>query len=129
MKILDIGAGTGYVARGIDSCLDYNPSWTLLDLSSERLELARGLRPERMKLECLTGDVFDWPWEVGRFDAVLITFTLLEIEDVDRLCRLISEHMEDGGLLAVTMPDAWTDVLYQVSGIMTHGPISAVRWT
>jgi len=64
-----------------------------------------------MRLECLVGNVFDWPWEVGRFEAVLITFTLLEIEDVDRLCALISEHTTEGALLAVTMPDAWVDVL------------------
>lgn len=109
--ILDIGAGTGYVARGVDARLPFRPAWTLVDLNSERLELAMGYRPAEMALECLAGNVFDWPWEVGRFDAVLITFTLLEIEDVDRLCRLISEHTSEGALLAVTMPDAWVDVL------------------
>jgi SAM-dependent methyltransferase len=109
--VLDIGAGTGYVARQIDALLDYEPSWTLIDLNEGRLELAQSHCPDEMKLECFTGNVFDWPWEVGRFDAVLITFTLLEIPDVDRLCGLISQHTTGGALLAVTMPDAWIDVL------------------
>jgi hypothetical protein len=64
-----------------------------------------------MKLECLVGNVFDWPWEVGRFDAVLITFTLLEFAEADRLYALISKQTTDGGLLVVTMPDTWPDVL------------------
>jgi SAM-dependent methyltransferase len=110
-SILDIGAGTGYVARQIDAVLDYDPAWTLIDLSQERLDLAQERCPDEMKLECLAGNVFDWPWEVGRFDAVLITFTLLEIQDVNRLCGLISRHTIEGALLAVTMPDAWVDVL------------------
>jgi SAM-dependent methyltransferase len=112
--ILDVGAGTGYVAREIDTLLDFEPSWTLIDLNEERLRLAKTHCPDEMKLECLTGNVFDWPWEVGRFDAVLITFTLLEIQDVDRLCGLISQHTIKGALLAVTMPDAWIDVLEHV---------------
>ena len=109
--ILDIGAGTGYVARGIDERLSFRPAWTLADLNADRLQLAETCRPADMALECLPGNVFDWPWEVGRFAAVLITFTLLEIEDVNRLCGLISDHTTEGALLAVTMPDAWIDVL------------------
>ena len=109
--ILDIGAGTGYVARQIDAQLSYEPAWTLIDVNPDRLELAQRYCPDEMKLECLAGNVFDWPWEVGRFDAVLITFTLLEIQDVNRLCGLVSEHTIEGALLAVTMPDAWIDVL------------------
>lgn len=109
--LLDIGAGTGYVARKIDALLNFDPAWTLIDLNEERLRLAESHCPGQMKLECLAGNVFDWPWEVGRFDGVLITFTLLEIQDVDRLCGLISQHTIDGALLVVTMPDAWIDVL------------------
>lgn len=113
--ILDVGAGTGYVARRIDALIDFQPSWTLIDLNDERLSLAKAQCPDKMKLECLTGNVFDWPWEVGRFEAVLITFTLLEIRDVNRLCELISQHTARGALLAVTMPDAWIDVLEHAS--------------
>lgn len=111
VTILDIGAGTGYIARQIDIRLRFRPAWTLVDLNRERPDLAERCRPADMVLERLVGNVFDWPWEVGRFEAVLITFTLLEIADINRLCGLISKHMPEGALLAVTMPDAWVDVV------------------
>src|SRR5688500_15971391 len=61
--ILDVGAGTGYVARKIDALLDAKPFWTLSDLKADRLQLAQANQPADMKLECVAGNVFDWPWE------------------------------------------------------------------
>lgn len=109
--ILDIGAGTGYVARMIDGLLGYQPQWTLVDVNSERLALAQAHRPLTMALEAVTGNVFDWPLGDRRFEAVIITFTLLEIEDIDRLCTLLASHMNEGAVLSLAMPDAWIDVL------------------
>lgn len=43
--ILDIGAGTGYVARGINALLSFEPAWTLIDLNRERLRRKRGKFP------------------------------------------------------------------------------------
>lgn len=110
-RILDIGTGTGYVPRQIDLRLSYQPFWTLVDLNRERLELAKSNRLATAPLECVNINILDWPWEIGRFDAVFATFTLLEIEEIDQLCSLISEHATAGMLLVVTMPDAWIDVL------------------
>jgi SAM-dependent methyltransferase len=109
--ILDIGAGTGYVARMVDGLLGYRPQWTLVDVNAERLALAEAHRPPIMALEAVTGNVFDWPLGNRRFDAVVITFTLLEIEDIDRLCTLLASHMDEGAILSLAMPDAWVDVL------------------
>ncbi|HEX8224258.1 MAG TPA: class I SAM-dependent methyltransferase [Allosphingosinicella sp.] len=109
--ILDIGAGTGYVARMVDASLDYRPRWTLVDVNAERLALAQTHRPPTMALEAVVGNVFDWPLGDRRFDAVVITFTLLEIEDIDRLCTLLALHMDEGAILSLAMPDAWVDVL------------------
>lgn len=109
--ILDIGAGTGYVARTIDGMLGYMPHWTLVDLKEERLALAVAHKPATMNLEAVAGNVFDWPLGGRRFDAVVITFTLLEIEDIDRLCTLLASHMDEGAVLSLAMPDAWVDVL------------------
>lgn len=109
--ILDVGAGTGYVARMVDDRLGYHPQWTLVDLNAERLALAEAHRPLAMALETVAGNVFDWPLGDRRFEAVVITFTLLEIEDVDRLCTLLASHMNEGAVLSLAMPDAWVDVL------------------
>ena len=39
-KILDIGSGTAYIARTIDKLLSYNPLWTIIDTSQERIDFA-----------------------------------------------------------------------------------------
>ena len=110
-SILDIGAGTGYIARIVDGKLSYRPRWTLLDLNELRLALALAHSPPTMKLETVAGNVVDWPLGDRRFGAVLITFTLLEIEDIDRLCTLLASHLNEGAVLSLAMPDAWLDVL------------------
>jgi SAM-dependent methyltransferase len=109
--ILDVGAGTGYVARTVDTKLSYRPTWTLIDLSQSRLKLAQTLKPETMVLNPVVGNVFDWPLPGNRFDAVLISFTLLEINDVDRLLSLISGKTGGGALLVIVLPDSWVDIL------------------
>jgi SAM-dependent methyltransferase len=109
--ILDVGAGTGYVARNVDARLSYRARWTLIDLNEQRLALASALKPSTMTLEAVVGNVFDWPFGARRFGAIVITFTLLEIEDIDRLCTLLASHMDEGAVLSLAMPDAWVDVL------------------
>jgi SAM-dependent methyltransferase len=109
--ILDIGAGTGYVARMINELLRYQPEWVLVDANVDRLALAEAHRPLAMALEAVPGNIFDWPLGERRFEAVIITFTLLEIEDIDRLCTLLASHMDEGAVLTLAMPDAWVDVL------------------
>lgn len=109
--ILDVGAGTGYIARAIHERLTYKPNWILLDLNKERLSLASEHSPSDMAIELIHGDVFSAPLGARAFDAVLITFTLLEIDDIDRLCKLLATHMSPGAVLALAVPDAWVDVL------------------
>ena len=109
--ILDVGAGTGYIARAIHERLSYQPRWVLLDRNEERLRLATAHRRPDMALEVVAGNVFCWPLGERRFDAVIITFTLLEIDDIERLCTLLASHMEERAVLALAMPDAWVDVL------------------
>jgi hypothetical protein len=95
----------------VDGLLGYRPHWTLVDVNEERLALAKAHRPLTMTLETVAGNVFDWPLGGRRFEAVVITFTLLEIEDIDRLCTLLASQMDEGAILSLAMPDAWIDVL------------------
>lgn len=109
--ILDIGAGTGYVARSVDAKLEYRPRWTLIDLNSSRLDLAVTLKSEAMVLNSVVGNIFDWPVPNERFDAFLISFTLLEINDIGRLLSLIASIAEREALLIIVLPDSWLDIL------------------
>lgn len=110
-RLLDVGAGTGYVARTVDSLLSFRARWTLIDTNRERMELAERLRPEGMAAETVVGDVFAWPAEGRKFDAIILSFTLLEITGVERLLEIFKERLAEGGLLLVVLPDAWADVL------------------
>lgn len=107
--ILDIGTGTGYVPRLVDSQLSYRPTWTLLDIDTFRLAIAEQLKGSDMQAVTIAADIFDYQLSAP-FSAALVTFTLLEI-DIDRIIGLLPALVSDGGLLLLSLPDAWRDVL------------------
>lgn len=109
-SILDIGTGTGYVPRVVDSHLSYRPDWTLLDKDVFRLAVAERLRGPAMQSVTVAADIFEHRFRTP-FSAALATFTLLEIEDSDRLIGLLPQLVSGGGLLLLSLPDAWRDVL------------------
>lgn len=110
-RVLDVGAGTGYVAREIDKLLAYRPEWTLLDINSERLQLAASLKPQAMVQETLCSDVTRFSGSTSAFDAALATFTLLEISDIAGFAGALWGLLSAGAVLIVALPDAWEDVL------------------
>ena len=109
-SILDVGTGTGYVARLTDASLSYRPEWTLADIDTARLAVAKRNAPKMMRAQILSSDITTH--EFGKpFEAVIATFTLLEIEDVDCLIQRLPELVCSGGLLVVSLPDTWRDVI------------------
>lgn len=108
--ILDVGAGTGYVAREINHRLDYAPLWTLIDSDPERVAVARSHSSDLMLQEVLAEDVMSLP-DVQKYDAVLVTFTLLEVADVAACVAKLRRLMTPYSVLTVVLPDVWIDVL------------------
>lgn len=108
--ILDIGTGTGYVPRVIDRSLSYRPEWTLIDSNPLRLALADALKGSDMHVATVEGDILEHSFEEP-FEAVLITFTLLEIIDFFRLSDRLGSLVQPDGLLLLSLPDAWRDVI------------------
>lgn len=109
-SILDIGAGTGYIAREVDKLLFNRPQWTLLDANAQRLQLAVDLAPANMLLETRPANIFTAQFSVP-FDVIIATFTLLEITELDRLIGMMPALVRPGGLLLIGQPDAWVDVV------------------
>lgn len=109
--ILDIGTGSGYVPRIIDSQLSYNPDWTLVDLSFERIRLCISLTINRPNLNCEQADFLNMPLLASKFDAVLLVFTLLEMQLSSTLSQRINMLLKLGGHVVVTIPDTLQDVL------------------
>lgn len=108
--ILDVGAGTGYVAREINHRLDYAPLWTLIDSDPERVAVAKSYSSDLMLQEVLADDVMSLP-DAQKYGAVLVTFTLLEVADVAACVAKLRRLMTPFAILTVVLPDAWVDVL------------------
>jgi ubiquinone/menaquinone biosynthesis C-methylase UbiE len=109
-SVLDVGTGTGYVPRMIDSQLTSRPAWTLVDVNRSRLDVAIARCSQDMRYNAIVSDIFTCKFDRA-FDAVLATFTLLEIDDTERLIALFSGIVRSQGILVITLPDAWHDVL------------------
>jgi SAM-dependent methyltransferase len=107
--ILDVGAGTGHIARSVNEALPYDPEWTLLDIDGYRLALAGRLKPAGMSQRILECDIFEMPSN-EKFQGAIVTFTFLEIPNLADALAIIGESLDDGAILAVAMPDGWRDV-------------------
>lgn len=125
--ILDIGSATGYVPRSIAAQLTFAPKWALLDSDEERLRLAVELWGDDPKMSVICGDVIAGEVPKAPFDVVLVTFTLLEIGDLQSAIQAIAKSTVVDGLAVVAQPDVWRDALAQpdrgatISALLTDG--------
>lgn len=110
-SVLDIGSGTGHIAREVNRLLVVKPEWTLLDINRERLRLADQLKPAEMRQETLFANICGPLLKKSKFDAALAIFTLLEMHALDAFAKSTWSLLNDRAILLVAMPDAWTDVL------------------
>ena len=83
----------------------------MVDTCADRIALAGALKPTLMIQEIIEGDVLGLPSTGQRYEAVLVTFTLLEIPDVEACVTKLWSLMATNGILVVALPDAWSDVL------------------
>lgn len=113
-NILDIGTGTGYVARHTDAALSYRPQWTLADIDVCRLAIARENALGEMNATILNADVTTYDFDEP-FEAILATFTLLEIENIDEFILRLPRLLRPGGALVVSLPDTWRDIINSAS--------------
>lgn len=107
-SVLDVGGGTGYIARKVALDPD-GVRWTVLDRNPERVAIAqeRCLGPQFSFVEA---DGFAEDGQQGPFDLVLLANTLLEMELDERVVPLIN-CVRPNGWLAVFMPDTLMDAV------------------
>lgn len=108
--VLDVGCGTGYMAREIDRRVKHSIHWTLLDTDAERIRFAEANRPSGFSGQILNDTLASVAKSEQEFSSILVSFTLLEIgatpENVDLLVGLC----RPGGLIVVALPDVIVDV-------------------
>lgn len=109
--ILDVGSATGQIAREIDRKLSFSPHWTLTDISETRLKYANAQLPSGMSARTIRHDITTSPVEREHYAAALATFTLLEIDQIEKAIRHLVQSLRIGGIIYVALPDVWRDAL------------------
>ncbi|WBW97321.1 class I SAM-dependent methyltransferase [Oceanirhabdus sp. W0125-5] len=93
-RVLDIGAGTGYIAsKLIDSCHEIH----LLDESREMLSHA----PDSSKLIKVIGDALNIPYEDNYFDVIILSDVLHHIKDQESLMKECYRVLKPAGRIIV----------------------------
>jgi SAM-dependent methyltransferase len=97
-RVLDVGCGTGVLAR--EAAVRVGPSGRVagLDLNEGMLAVARRLRPE---IDWRQGDALDLPFAERDFDVVVSQFALMFFPDRPRALREMWRVLAPGGRLAV----------------------------
>lgn len=111
-SILDLGAGTGYVARSVEASLSYRPDWTLLDRDTLRLNVAKSKSPDNMQVTYKIGDFNQGIWNASgsKFDAIVVCFSLVEFLDEEEAYSAIVDVVSPGSILIIVVPDPWEEV-------------------
>lgn len=106
--IVDLGAGTGYVARAVDEALTYRAKWTLIDNDLARLTVARENAANSMVVTYIKDDIRlldDNKLNGDKFDLVLLCFTPLEFSSLQLLFGNARSLIDMNGWLALILPD------------------------
>src|SRR5262249_6667828 len=81
-RVLDVGCGTGIVAREVASRLGATAAITAVDLSANMLAVASATAaPEGLTIEWREGNAERLPFHDGAFDLVLCQFALMFVAD------------------------------------------------
>jgi SAM-dependent methyltransferase len=99
-RVLDVGCGTGVLAREAATRVGPAGRVTGLDLNDGMLAVARRLRPE---IDWRQGDALDLPFADGAFDVVVSQFALMFLPDRAAALREMWRVLARGGRLAVAV--------------------------
>jgi SAM-dependent methyltransferase len=117
--VLDVGCGTGVVARAAAERAGPSGRVAGVDLNASMVGVARRLRPD---LEWHEGDAASLPFEDGAFDAVLCQAALMFFPDRVAALREMRRVARAGGRVAALVwadsrgYDVASDVLERVGG-------------
>jgi SAM-dependent methyltransferase len=99
-RVLDVGCGTGVLAREIAGRVGPEGRVTGLDLNPGMLMVAERVYPG---IDWQQGDAGELPFEDGEFDAVVSQFSLMYFPDRERALREMWRVLTPGGRLAVAV--------------------------
>lgn len=104
--VLDVGCGTGVLARGAADRVGPAGRVVGLDLNEGMLTVARRLRPD---ITWQVGDAADLPFPDGTFDVVVCQSALMFFPDADRALAEMRRVTRPGGRVGVQVYASLTD--------------------
>jgi ubiquinone/menaquinone biosynthesis C-methylase UbiE len=106
MRILDVGAGTGFLALIL---AELGHEVFGIDLSKGMLEVAREkARKSKLSIEFKLGDAENLPFENGSFDAVICRHLLWTLPNPQKALKEWSRVVREGGKV-VAIDGVWLD--------------------
>jgi SAM-dependent methyltransferase len=99
-RVLDVGCGTGVLARAAADRVADESQVTGLDLNEGMLGVARRLRP---RIDWRQGDATKLPLPVESYDVVLSQFSLMYFPDRSAAIKEMVRVLRPGGRLAVAV--------------------------
>lgn len=102
-RVLDVGCGTGLIARRAAETVGKDGSVTGVDLSPEMIEYATSLpRPEGAPTDWRQGDATALPFPDGEFDVVLSQLALMFVEDRSAAIGEMHRVLTHGGRVVIS---------------------------
>jgi SAM-dependent methyltransferase len=99
-RVLDVGCGTGVLARAAADRVADESQVTGLDLNEGMLAVARRLRP---RIDWRQGDATKLPLPVESYDVVMSQFSLMYFPDRSAAIKEMVRVLRPGGRLAVAV--------------------------
>lgn len=113
-RVLDVGAGPGYLASIIAEEVGKSGYVCGLDISAPLLEVAKSQSSKVPNIEFLQGDATELPFPDESFDAVVSTQVLEYVSDVDSALSEFSRVLRKGGRVALLDTD-WDSIVWHSS--------------
>lgn len=98
--LLEVGCGTGVLAREVVKLVGASGSVTGLDLSESMLSVAREISPA---VAFHQGNAMDLPFEDDSFDVVVASFVLMFVENQAQSVREMWRVLKPGGRLIISV--------------------------
>ncbi len=105
-KILDVGTGTGFVARIL---AEMGHEVTAIDISEKMIEVARRVaRKEGQSIDFRVGDAENLEFEDCTFDAVVCRYVLWTLPNPERAVKEWARVLRGGGRIVI-VDGVWCD--------------------
>lgn len=102
-KVLEVGCGTGVLAREVIKQIGPDGGVTGLDLSESMLGVARGLCPD---VDFRQGNAMDLPFDDESFDVAIASFMLMFVPDPVLAVSELWRVLNPGGRMVITVWEA-----------------------